>query len=284
MRIVVFLNESNESNHQLERLARQHEIAALVVSSRAINGDRPGRLLRRLWHDGGWSFVLRKALNILGFRFLSRVWPGRRGLSRSAAAVAGQYGFPVLRVNDVNSRESLTRLAELEADLFVSIYFNQIFRAPVLELPKIGTLNVHGSMLPHFRGLFPYFWSLASNHARAGISVHWIDSGIDTGRVVAQGVLDLGSEETVFGLARRQAAVGAELLVRVIVRLEGGSLLGWPQGDGGSYRSWPTRRAVRRLESHGRGFGRILAPIEKAGSYESIEAQPEPVRLARARS
>lgn len=266
LRIVILLYESNEANHIAARLLAEYpdSIVAIVVSVDRDMGSMIRRTTRRLRRHGGWGFVVPKSIEVLGHRWLARWLPGRFGLSPGASHMARSGGITLIPVADINEETARNRLAELNPDLFVSVHFDQILKPDILSVPQIGTLNVHGSLLPRNRGLFPYFWALANGDEESGVTVHWIDPGIDTGAIVAQKRVGLRSKDRVASLARRSAAAGGSLLVGVLRQmLETGSATpGEAQPDAGNYVSWPDRDAIRRLRERGHRYGRLLAPVE----------------------
>ena len=266
MRIVILVYESNEANHIVHRLvtACPSSIAALVTSRGEGSRSRLASTMKRLVADGGWGFVAPKTAEVVGYQLLSRWSPRRSALSPSVEEVARSRALPFMSIGDVNSEENVERLRELDADLFVSIHFDQILKSRVLALPRLGTLNVHGSLLPRNRGLFPYFWALANGDDATGVTVHWIDVGIDTGKIIAQVETKISPGDTVAGVARRCSGLGAELLTDVVRGIEDTGVApgGVDQDGDGNYVSWPDRASVRRLRENGYRYGPLLRRVE----------------------
>jgi methionyl-tRNA formyltransferase len=105
-------------------------------------------------------------------------------------------------------------------DLLVSAYFSQILKSEVIQLPRYGILNIHPGWLPAYRGAMAYFWVLHNDSDRGGVSVHWIDEGIDTGEILERRSFPIplkATQETVLTLT---AVIGTRLLRRVIRRLQ----------------------------------------------------------------
>ena len=89
-------------------------------------------------------------------------------------------------MHDINHPTVINLIQDLKPDIIVSAYFNQIIKEPVIDLPKFGILNIHPGWLPAYRGAMAYFWVLKNGSEKAGVSIHWIDKGIDTGELVSR--------------------------------------------------------------------------------------------------
>ena len=168
-------------------------------------------------------------------------------------AVCQRHGVLCESVPAVNDPLFLRRLRSLGTDLVVSVSCPQIFRKPLIELPARGTINVHGSILPAYRGVSPAFWMMANGERRAGVSAFFVNEGIDAGDLCGQRVFDLQPDDTLDRFLQRSKQEAAELVVDVLQRVENGTVDRTPLDiTNGSYYSWPTRAAVRRLLAGGR--------------------------------
>lgn len=130
----------------------------------------------------------------------------------SSEDIASHLGVPMITAKNINSKEVIAELAVLEPDLLISACFAQILRKEALALPKIGSLNVHPGILPNCRGAMSYFHCLAQKHHYAGVTVHWIDEGIDTGEVISQSQFRLSPQMTQQTVLAKAALQGAKLL------------------------------------------------------------------------
>ncbi len=172
---------------------------------------------------------------------------------RSIAEVCRRHGVPCGFARNVNAPEYLEELRRHAPDLVVSVSCPQIFEKSLLALPARGVLNVHGAMLPRYRGVMPGFWMLANGERQAGVSVHFVGEGIDTGDLCGQEVFEILSGESLDHFLRRSKAVAAELVVKVLTAFERGTLAHTPiDAREGSYYSWPDRGAVERFRATGR--------------------------------
>lgn len=172
---------------------------------------------------------------------------------RSIASVCESHGVRHTRTADVNAPAFLDQLRSLGTDVIVSVSCPQIFRKPLIDLPERGCLNIHGSLLPSYRGVMPSFWMLANGERRAGVSIYFVNEQIDAGDLCGQRVFDIRSEETLDRFLVRSKAIAAELLLEVLDRVEQGTVEATPLDLAqGSYHSWPERNAVQRFRAAGR--------------------------------
>jgi methionyl-tRNA formyltransferase len=172
---------------------------------------------------------------------------------QSISRVCERHGVPCESIRDVNDPTFLARLREMQAELVVSVSCPQIFRQPLIDLPPRGCLNVHGAVLPGYRGIMPSFWMLANDEKQAGISIFFVNQDIDAGDLCGQRIFEVHSQETLDQFLRRSKAVAADLLLSVLGEIEHGTASRTPLDlSKGSYYSWPDREAVRRFRAAGR--------------------------------
>jgi hypothetical protein len=110
-------------------------------------------------------------------------------------------------VEDVNAPEFLEELRSLGAELLISVSCPQIFKKPLIELPPHGILNIHGAILPQYRGVLPSFWMLANGERQAGVSIYYVDTRIDAGELCGQRVYDIPPDQTLDGFLRRSKEI-----------------------------------------------------------------------------
>ena len=172
---------------------------------------------------------------------------------RSVAAVCERHGVPHARTADVNALPFLDELRSLGTDVIVSVSCPQIFRKPLIDLPDRGCLNIHGAILPSYRGVMPSFWLLANGESRAGVSIYFVNEQIDAGDLCAQRVFDIRPEDSLDQFLIRSKAIAAELLLEVLDAVEQGTTQRIPLDLAeGSYYSWPDREAAQRFRAAGR--------------------------------
>ncbi len=144
-------------------------------------------------------------------------------------AVALGRGIPVLQPRRVREPEAREALRGLRPELQVVVAFGQILPKEVIELAPLGTVNVHASLLPRYRGAAPIQWAIARGETETGVTTMRIDEGLDTGPTLLQQRLAIGPEETAAALEPRLARLGADLLLATVRGLADGTLEARPQ-------------------------------------------------------
>lgn len=156
---------------------------------------------------------------------------------------AEKYGIPVFQPEKVKRPENVARLAEEKPDAIVVAAFGQILSEEILTLPKYGCINVHGSLLPRWRGAAPVQWSVIEGDEKTGITIMQMDRGIDTGDILMQEETPIGEKETAEHLYERLAAMGGPLLLRALDAIEDGTITRTRQDDSKScYAKMLTKR------------------------------------------
>ena len=139
-------------------------------------------------------------------------------------ALAQARGIPVYQFEKARSREGREQLEALRPDLVVTAAFGQILSQRMLDVPPLGTLNVHASLLPRHRGSAPINWAIALGEKQTGVTIMFTDRGLDTGDMALWESVDIGPDETAGALSARLSRLGARLLIEAIHRLEKGTL------------------------------------------------------------
>ena len=203
--------------------------------------------------SGGAAIRYLKTFGLGATFHLARRILGAKLRGRSIERVCRELSIPCGTVGDVNAPAFLEELRRLSPDVIVSVSCPQIFRKPLIDLPSMGVLNVHGSPLPAYRGVLPAFWMLANSEPRAGVTVFLVDENVDTGMVCGQKLFAIEPRETLDQFLRRSKAIAADLLLEVLAAFESRSMSPTPlDASRGSYYSWPNREAVARFRAAGR--------------------------------
>lgn len=131
------------------------------------------------------------------------------------------YNIPVFQPKKIRL-DGVDDLRALKPDLCVTAAFGQILSQEILDIPVIGTVNVHSSMLPKYRGSAPINWAIIQGETKTGVTTMMTDRGLDTGDILLQKEMDILPGETAEELTARMAPIGAELLIETIRLLEEG--------------------------------------------------------------
>jgi methionyl-tRNA formyltransferase len=143
--------------------------------------------------------------------------------------VAQARGIAALQPLRVRDETAVRELRALGAELHVVVAYGQILPRAVLDIPPRGTLNLHGSLLPAYRGAAPVQWAIVNGESHTGVTTMLLDEGLDTGPVLLARSTPIGPAETAAELGPRLARLGAPLLVETMRELERGTLKATPQ-------------------------------------------------------
>ncbi len=162
-----------------------------------------------------------------------------RGRGREVApppvkARALDLGLPIMQPERVKDPLFLSQLAELRPELIVVAAFGQILPPAILDLPPLGCVNVHPSLLPQYRGAAPFQRAIIKGESKTGVSIYRMDQGMDTGPLLLTREVEIAEAETAEELGQRLAEVGGELVQEVIKGLKAGTLKPTPQDEKGA--------------------------------------------------
>ncbi len=201
--------------------------------------------------------------------------------------VAQRHGIPVLQPRRIREPEAQAALRALAPELQVVVAYGQLLPRPVIENARLGSVNVHASLLPRYRGAAPIQWAIARGEIVTGVTTMRIDEGLDTGPALLARTLSIGPDETAAELEPRLARLGAELLLDTLAGLENGSLQPTPQDhslatlapllhkeDGRCDWSWPATTLTNRV----RGFSPWpgVATVLRGRSLKLLRARVGP--------
>ncbi|RCJ16422.1 methionyl-tRNA formyltransferase [Nostoc sp. ATCC 43529] len=147
-------------------------------------------------------------------------------------AIATAHNLPVWQPERVKKdTETLNLLKQSDADVFVVVAYGQILSTKILNMPKLGCINVHGSILPKYRGAAPIQWCLYNGETETGITTMLMDAGMDTGAMLKIATTPIGLLDNAQDLAQRLAAIGGDLLVETLLKLESKEIQPIPQNN-----------------------------------------------------
>jgi methionyl-tRNA formyltransferase len=134
-----------------------------------------------------------------------------------------ELGIPVAQPRRLEGDAALAPLRDWQPELIVVVAYGLILPRAVLELPRLGCLNIHASLLPRWRGAAPVQRAILAGDTHTGVTIMQLDAGLDTGAILAQQAVAIGQDDTSASLLQRLARSGAELLLEVIAALEAGT-------------------------------------------------------------
>ncbi len=156
---------------------------------------------------------------------------GRTLLAPPVKREAERLGLPVFQPEKVRLPESVERIAAERPDLIVVAAYGHILPKSILEIPPLGCINVHASLLPKYRGAAPINWAIAAGETVSGVTIMKMDVGMDTGPILHVRQAPVAEEDTAGTLYEKLSRLGAEALSEALVMLHDGTLPETPQDD-----------------------------------------------------
>ena len=143
-----------------------------------------------------------------------------------------QLGLQIIQPDKIkNNEEFRAQLAGINPAAIIVVGYGRIIPQWMIDLPPLGNLNLHGSLLPKYRGAAPIQWAIARGESITGVTTMRIDPGLDTGDILLQSDVPITPQDTAVTLARRMAAIGADLMVETLRGLQAGTIHAQPQND-----------------------------------------------------
>jgi methionyl-tRNA formyltransferase len=207
---------------------------------------------RKFYGAFGLGPILSQGFRVAKARLLDKFnWLNFSGRYYSVKHVCKAHNKPYLQIDKINAPDFLQHCRELKLDLIASVSPTQIFKGELINLPKHGCINIHTAKLPKYRGLYPTYWAMACGEKTIGISIHYMEEGIDTGRIILQDEVEIPPCTTMDQMLRATKLKGVELLLRAIRQIAESTVQAfYPEGEG-SYFSFPTPDSYKDFKSRG---------------------------------
>lgn len=185
---IVFMGTPDFAVHTLDALIKNHEVVAVISQP-----DKPkGR--------------------------------GKKLQPTPVKILAEEHNIPVYQPVRIKDEDFCDFLETIEADLFVVVAYGQILSEKILNMPKLGCVNVHGSLLPQYRGAAPIQWSILNGDKKTGVTIMYMDKECDTGDMILKEEIDITDDDTYGSLHDKMAPVGAKALLKAIDMIQNGSV------------------------------------------------------------
>lgn len=189
-----------------------------------------------------------KTLKVFGLKFTLYYFIKLIGTKISGSSVEKflmKNKIPIIKLDgSINSKSSIIKISDYNPDLLISIQGNEIFKSPIIRLAPNGCLNLHSALLPKYRGLMPSFWVLKNKEEKTGVSVFFIDEGIDSGPILVQREVFI-KDMTQAQLITITKQIGMECIIEAINKILIGDITTQPNDDKEmTYFSFPEREDV----------------------------------------
>lgn len=149
---------------------------------------------------------------------------GKRLQPTPVKMIAEQYDIPVYQPERIKDSEFTAFLEGIKADLFVVVAYGQILSERILDIPKYGCINVHGSLLPEYRGAAPIQQSILDGKDKTGVTIMYMEKGLDSGDMILQKEIEISPEDTYGTLHDKMAPIGAAALIEALDMIQKGTV------------------------------------------------------------
>lgn len=253
MRIVIITqNEpfflAENLNYLIDILPKHSEIVGCVVAEVSPFGKKESffKKSKKTYNTFGFQFFVYYALKYVFSKLNS---------NKNVFKVLDKNNIPPIILDEpINKHNSVNRIKAFKPDLLISILGNQIFKAPIINLAPKGCLNLHTALLPKYRGLMPTFWVLKNDEKKTGVSVFYVDEGIDSGPIIVQKVVVIGNR-TQEELIKYTKKLGMQAISESVDLIEKDQVI-LIENDANkkSYFTFPTKEDVMEFRANGKHF------------------------------
>jgi len=253
MRIVIVTQNdpfylAENLNYLIDILPKHSEIVGCVVADVSPFGKKESFFKKA-----------KKTYDIFGFQFFAHYatkYIFSKLNSKKNVFKVLEYNkiSPIILNEPINKPNSVNKIKAFNPDLLISILGNQIFKAPIINLAPKGCINLHSALLPKYRGLMPTFWVLKNNEKKTGISVFYVDEGIDSGPIIVQKEVEIGNR-TQEELISHTKKLGMQAISESVDLIEKDQVV-LIQNDASkkSYFTFPTKEDVKEFRANGKSF------------------------------
>jgi len=225
-----------------------------VVVTRAMNKRSSLELARQMvGFYGPWGF-LRAGLKYTAYKVLSAAGDIlRTKRSYGLGQLCKRHGVPVIHESNVNAREFVDKVERMCLHLIISVASSVIFKAPLIQAPRCGCINIHHGRLPRYRGMMPTFWQMVHGERKVGICIHEMNTRIDDGRILLQREVDIEPTDTLDSLLKRTKRMAAHFMAEAIDMIKSGNIEYRENAKkDASYFGYPTREDVKQFKQLGK--------------------------------
>ncbi len=171
---------------------------------------------------------IRRFYGTVDFLRLLPRYIGAKLFGASIGTLARRYGFPIVDARSVNGQDYLAKVKALKPDVIVSVAAPEIFRKPLLSLPRYGCINIHSGRLPKYRGMMPTFWQLKNGEPNVTVTIHEMVEKLDAGGIVRTLEFPLQQQDSLHRVITGTKREGARLMIDVLTSIDGAALPSTP--------------------------------------------------------
>lgn len=259
MKIVIFTVNHVYANKLVKDILQRYKsnVRLIIEPKILLKNKNFAQTMIHYLNTSGFKYLYYQSLKMLLYKVLSKFEKRTYGKFYNFEKIVYKYKTKILRVMDINSNTTITKIKAIHPDIIISVLFPQIIKNDILNLFKNRIINFHPAYLPNYRGISPIFWSLLNKEKYAGYTIHYIDKDIDSGAILFQKKIKIIKSDTEDSLYMRCVNEGSKDLMRMIGNF---SKKTKPKGiikKGGSYYSFPDKKSVKKFLSTGCKFFRL---------------------------
>jgi len=253
MKIVIITQDepfylADNLSYLIEIMPRHSQIVGCVVNDVSPFGKKENFIqkAKKTYDIFGLRFFMHYSLKFIKSKFQS---------SKKISNILNDFCIDKIVLNKhINHPESVQSIKKYDPDLLISILGNQIFKEPIINLAPKGCLNLHTALLPKYRGLMPTFWVMKNDEEYTGVSVFFVDEGIDSGPIVVQEKVKIGNK-TQEELIKCTKKIGMDSIAKAVNLIEKDQVKIIENNDAEkTYYSFPERKDVIDFVSKGKRF------------------------------
>lgn len=259
LRLILCTYPGVYSDIVLDELVRAEaiDLVGVVVSTRMLKKNCNHFLagMRQIQQSGlryaTYLFVVTSLYSGLRFVF------GKSALQKRLV----KKGVPVLKTQDINDAQGLSFLQEQQPDILLSAHFNQLIKAPILEIDSLKCLNIHPSLLPDYKGVDPAFYAMLRREQATGVTVHFQDESFDSGEILEQQQVQIRWHDSLLSLNMKLFKLGAMSVLRQVTgvgindEVDSGEDEAPPKlNKAGHYDSWPNPYDTKQFRQQRKFF------------------------------
>lgn len=207
--------------------------------------------------------------------------PSGRGNKLTPSAVkqlALEANIPVYQPLKARAPEVVAELAAMQPDVIIVVAYGQILPQAILDIPKYGCLNVHGSILPKYRGAAPIHWAILDGERESGVTIMQMDAGMDTGAILSVACEPIYDEDTTASLYERLKLLGAKLLVDTLPKLVAGEITPIPQDNSKATYTSLIKRDMEKIDPNTTAVA-IHNKVRALSGAFVLNAAAEPLKI-----
>ena len=149
----------------------------------------------------------------------------------SVAELAAEHNIPVFSPHDINHSIWAQKIRELKPDIIFSFYYRKMIKDTILNIPPMNCINLHGSLLPKYRGRCPINWMLINGETQGGVTLHYMTLKPDNGDIIMQEKYDIIKEDTAISLHKKANQAASKMLNKILPQIKNGTSKSIPQDD-----------------------------------------------------